>query len=157
MTANRSISAVSKKLGWFSRLQSRSSSLRSCPHCRTFTRSGPPLRAAAKQTSGNSRSSSTGTAPVDAPIVLYRGGAPFRPWLYIFSGTVFVGAGLTLAPLIYDNMSYPNFGWKGWKREENGRIVAPELLPPGGRAAIAAFSILLGCGSAFFFFVVPMR
>ncbi|KDN51359.1 hypothetical protein K437DRAFT_254956 [Tilletiaria anomala UBC 951] len=107
------------------------------------------------------RSQNSGTQEVSTevsqPIIIYRGGAAFKPWLSIFSALVFLFAGITIAPMIVDGLSYPNFGITGWERDEDGNIKEAELLPRTARGIAAGAFVMLGAASGWFFVMVPIR
>jgi hypothetical protein len=84
------------------------------------------------------------------PIVVFRGGGHWRPSFYLAGGLAFCAAGFSIAPLVYEYLSWPIFSF--------GRDAKkPELARPQVRAIVAAGLAVLGAGLGWFFYMVPLR
>ncbi|CAD6890524.1 unnamed protein product [Tilletia controversa] len=97
------------------------------------------------------RSASTSTpAPQSQRLVLYRGPPAMKPLLNLLCGTIFIVTGANVAYIASNHLSWPIFNVDPEKNPS-------KLLPLGLRYATAMGTVLLGLGSGYFFFLVPMR
>ncbi|KAK0540266.1 hypothetical protein OC842_000561 [Tilletia horrida] len=97
-------------------------------------------------------SSSAGTAgaAADKRLVIYRGPPAMKPYLNLLCGGIFMVTGLNVAYIAANHLSWPIFS-------RDPETNPPKLLPLGLRLATAMGTVLLGFGSGYFFFLVPMR
>ncbi|KAE8267885.1 hypothetical protein A4X09_0g4459 [Tilletia walkeri] len=102
------------------------------------------------RTGTRSASSSATATPPAQRLVLYRGPPAMRPLLNILCGTIFIVTGANVAYIASNHLSWPIFS-----RDPVNN--PPKLLPLGLRYATAMGTVLLGLGSGYFFFLVPMR
>ncbi|KAK0551640.1 hypothetical protein OC845_002055 [Tilletia horrida] len=105
---------------------------------------------------GGRRMASSSATPAPAgsrappPLVIYRGPPAMKPGFNLLCGAIFIGTGLNVAYIASSHLSWPIFSRD---LEKN----PPKLLPLGLRLATAVGIALLGVGSSYFFFLVPMR